>query len=94
MTLDDIMAKLQPAVEKFGGLEKPVNMKFGDAGTIHISGTELIPEEREAACTISADLETFEALMTGSKSIMSLFMKGKFKVDGDTTVAMGLMGLF
>ncbi len=94
MSIDDIVAKMQEAVEKAGGLDKSVKFDFGDDGQVHASGTEVVGEDLDADCTISVAKDDFLALAAGELDPMMAFMSGKLKVAGDMSVAMGLQSLF
>ncbi len=94
MTNEEIIAKMQDAVTKAGGLDKSVKFDFGDDGVVYASGTEVSGEDEDADCTISVTKDDFIALAAGDLDPMMAFMSGKLKVAGDMSVAMGLQSLF
>ncbi len=94
MSIDEIVAKMQEAVTKAGGLDKSVKFDFGDDGQVHASGSEVVGEDKDADCTISVSKDDFIALASGDLDPMMAFMSGKLKVAGDMSVAMGLQSLF
>ncbi|WP_226622522.1 SCP2 sterol-binding domain-containing protein [Alloyangia pacifica] len=47
----------------------------------------------EADVTLTADTETFRAIIDGEKNPTTAFMTGKLKVDGDMGAAMRLAGV-
>ncbi|MGB0907091.1 MAG: SCP2 sterol-binding domain-containing protein [Maricaulaceae bacterium] len=94
MTNEDIVAKMNEALAKAGGLDKSVKFDFGDDGQVQASGTEATTEDKDADCTISVSKENFIALASGNLDPMMAFMSGKLKVAGDMSVAMGLQSLF
>ncbi len=94
MTNEEIIAKMQEAVNTAGGLDKSVKFDFGDDGVVHASGTEVSGEDADADCTISVSKDDFISLASGNLDPMMAFMSGKLKVAGDMSVAMGLQKLF
>ena len=94
MTNDEIVAKMNEALGKAGGLDKSVKFDFGDDGHVFASGTEAVAEDEDADCTISVSKDDFIALASGNLDPMMAFMSGKLKVAGDMSVAMGLQSLF
>lgn len=94
MTIEEIIVKMQEAVEKAGGLDKSVKFDFGDDGQVHASGTEVVSEDKDADCTISVSKDDLVSLVQGDLDPMMAFMSGKLKVAGDMSVAMGLQSLF
>jgi len=94
MTNEDIIAKMNEALGKAGGLDKSVKFDFGDDGKIFASGTTAEEADNDADCTISVSKDDFVALASGNLDPMMAFMSGKLKVAGDMSVAMGLQSLF
>lgn len=90
----DIVAKMNEALGKAGGLDKSVKFDFGDDGQIFASGTEAKEGNDDADCTITVTKEDFVSLAAGDLDPMMAFMSGKLKVAGDMSVAMGLQSLF
>lgn len=48
--------------------------------------------EAEADCTLTADADTFEAILNGDLNPTTAFMGGRLRVDGDMGMAMRLAG--
>lgn len=94
MTNEDIVAKMNEALEKSGGIDKSVKFDFGDDGHVFANGTTAEIADKDADCTISVSKEDFISLASGSLDPMMAFMSGKLKVAGDMSVAMGLQSLF
>lgn len=70
-------------------------MKFdcGEDGIVVINGREVTREDMEADCTITISRKNLEKLVKGQLNPMTAFLTGKFKVDGDLSVAMRLQTL-
>ena len=49
--------------------------------------------DEPADVTLSADVETFKAILSGETNPTSAFMTGKLKVDGDMGMAMKLASI-
>ncbi len=94
MTNEDIVTKMNEALEKSGGIDKSVKFDFGDDGQVFANGTTAEIADKDADCTISVSKEDFVSLASGSLDPMMAFMSGKLKVAGDMSVAMGLQSLF
>jgi putative sterol carrier protein len=94
MTNEDIVAKMNEALEKSGGIDKSVKFDFGDDGQVFANGTTAEIADKDADCTISVSKDDFISLASGNLDPMMAFMSGKLKVAGDMSVAMGLQSLF
>ncbi|MCH2163391.1 MAG: SCP2 sterol-binding domain-containing protein [Marinovum sp.] len=70
-----------------GGVAKFV---ITDAGSVVIDGNGARAGDDDADVTLSADVETFEAVMAGDLNPTAAFMSGKLTVDGDMGLAMQL----
>ena len=88
--------KLNAAAEKLreqmGDASLGGSLKFEveGLGAIRVEGNSVSLDDSEADCTISADEETFEGLVTGDVNPTSAFMSGKLTVDGEMGLAMQL----
>ena len=82
-------AKLQ---EKIGdaGFDGSVKFEIEDEGAITVDGGTVTTDGADAACTISASMDTFQDLFAGELDPTAAFMTGKIKIDGDMGVAMKL----
>lgn len=71
----------------FGGSAKFV---IEDEGAIVIDGEGARAADDEADVTLTADAETFQAILDGDLDATAAFMTGKLTVDGDMGMAMQL----
>lgn len=78
--------------EKTGGNGFDGTAKFviEDEGTIMLDGDGARPGDEEAEVTMTADTDTFRAILDGDLNPTSAFMTGKLKIDGDMGAAMRL----
>jgi putative sterol carrier protein len=78
--------------EKLAGSNFDGTAKFdieGEGGVI-IDGTGARASDEDADVTLTADVETFQGILSGDTNPTSAFMTGKLKVDGDMGLAMKL----
>jgi putative sterol carrier protein len=92
-----IIAGLAAAVGHDCGLGKTVKFAISGAGPAFIDAT-IVPNtvtesDAPADCTLAISLENFRKLVEGKANPAMLFMTGKLKVSGDTTIAMKLAPL-
>jgi len=66
MTNEDIVAKMNEALEKSGGIDKSVKFDFGDDGQVFANGTSAEIADKDADCTISVSKDDFIALASGN----------------------------
>ncbi|MFD0979660.1 SCP2 sterol-binding domain-containing protein [Tropicimonas aquimaris] len=59
-------------------------------GALMIDGTGVHAGDEDADVTLTADAETFQAILEGETNPTAAFMTGKLTVDGDMGVAMAL----
>ncbi|MFT6774048.1 MAG: putative sterol carrier protein [Paracoccaceae bacterium] len=80
---------------QMGGNELDGSVKFDveGLGAIRIDGAEVSIDDGDADCVISADQETFEALVAGDLDPTMAFMSGKLRIEGDMSKAMQLSGV-
>ena len=78
--------------EKMGGEGFDGTAKFmiEGEGAIMIDGNGARAGDDEADVTLTADKDTFAAILDGSENPTSAFMSGKLTVDGDMGLAMQL----
>ncbi|MDG1472676.1 MAG: SCP2 sterol-binding domain-containing protein [Ascidiaceihabitans sp.] len=78
--------------EKLAGSKFDGSAKFdiqGEGGVI-IDGDGARASDEDADVTLSADVETFQGILSGDTNPTSAFMTGKLSVDGDMGMAMKL----
>jgi putative sterol carrier protein len=90
--MSDVVAKAVEALQAKldGGFDGSVKFDIAGEGTIMVDGAGVRAGDEEAECTMSADAETFEAILDGSLNPTAAFMSGKLSVDGDMGQAMKL----
>jgi len=59
-------------------------------GAVMIEGGAARAADESADVTLSADADTFQAILAGDTNPTAAFMSGKLKVDGDMGMAMQL----
>ena len=87
--LDAAVEALNAKISGFAG-----NAKFvvPGEGAIMVDENGARAGDEEAAVTLTADAETFQAIMDGDMDPTAAFMTGKLSVDGDMGQAMALAG--
>ena len=98
MSLEEITAEMAKRVAEKGAIDgKVVKFDFGDDGNLTIDGAadpaSVSNDDAEADCTVSVDMDVFEAIAAGEENPQMAFMSGKLKVDGDMGIAMQLGSL-
>ena len=73
-----------------GGFDGSAKFAIADLGAIVLDGSGARISDEDTDVTLSADAETFEAILTGDMNPTSAFMTGKLAVDGDMGIAMKL----
>lgn len=88
-TIDQAVAALQ---EKFNGAEIGGTAKFAitGEGAIMLDDNGIRAGDEEADVTLTADVDTFRAILDGETNPTAAFMTGKLSVDGDMGLAMKL----
>ena len=88
-TIDQAVAVLQ---EKFDGTQIGGTAKFSipGEGAIMLDDDGVRAGDEEADVTLTADLDTFRAILDGETNPTAAFMTGKLSVDGDMGLAMKL----
>ena len=62
-------------------------------GSLIIDAAGARPGDAPADVTLTADAETFEAILEGSENPTAAYMTGKLKLDGDMGAAMRLAAI-
>jgi putative sterol carrier protein len=93
VTMSDILNQAVSALnDKLSAADFDSSAKFdiaGEGAIVMDAGGARISDEA-ADVTLSADAETFQAILEGEMNPTSAFMTGKLSVDGDMGVAMKL----
>lgn len=78
--------------EKLAGVDFEGIAKFDieGEGAVMIDATGARAADDPADVTLSADADTFKAILDGETNSTAAFMTGKLKVDGDMGMAMKL----
>jgi len=88
---DVIDAAVKALNEKIdGGFDGLAKFSIEGEGDIVIDSDGARAGDAEADVTLSADADTFQAIMSGDLNATSAFMTGKLSVDGDMGLAMKL----
>lgn len=89
---DVLNAALAILQEKLGdsGLEGTLKIDIEGEGALMVDDNGPSISDGDADCTLSADAETVQGMLTGEVDPTSAFMTGKLTVDGDMGVAMQL----
>jgi putative sterol carrier protein len=91
--MSDVIAKAVDALnEKMGsdGFDGSIKVDIEGEGCIMIDENGARAGDEDADCTLTADAETFEGMLSGDVNPTSAFMTGGLKVDGDMSAAMKL----
>ena len=73
-----------------GGFDGVAKFEIQDEGSIVIDSEGARAGDDDADVTLSADTETFKAILDGELNPTTAFMTGKLSVDGDMGMAMKL----
>ena len=93
--VQQIIQQMGTAIGANSGLGGTLKFDFGDPGSVYIDGkstpnTVCDGEGKNADCTITVGLDTFEKMVKGELDGTSAFMQGKLRVAGDMGLAMKL----
>jgi len=93
--VQEIITQMGTALGANSGLGGTLKFDFGEPGSILIDGksnpnTVSDGTGKDADCTITLSLETFEKMAKGELDGTSAFMQGKLRVAGDMGLAMKL----
>jgi len=87
---DILNAAVSVLSAKLEGFDGSVKFAIEGAGAVMIDSDGVRLSDEDAACTLSADVETFQGILSGDVNPTSAFMTGKLSVDGDMSQAMKL----
>jgi putative sterol carrier protein len=90
--MSDVIEKAMEALSsKFGsGFGGTAKFVITGEGAIMLDGSGLRAGDEPAEVTLTADAETFHAILSGETNPTAAFMTGKLTVDGDMGMAMQL----
>ncbi|EBA09362.1 SCP2 sterol-binding domain-containing protein [Sagittula stellata] len=94
--MSEVVTKAVAALqEKMGGESFDGSAKFviEDEGSVIIEGDTVREGDDATDVTLTADRDTFEAILSGDLNPTAAFMGGKLAVDGDMSAAMRLAGV-
>jgi putative sterol carrier protein len=75
------------------GFDGTAKFDIEGEGAIVIDANGARASDDDADVTLSADAETFQAILEGEQNPTAAFMTGKLSVDGDMGLAMKLAGV-
>lgn len=75
------------------GFDGTAKFVIEDEGTLMVDEAGARAGDEPSDVTLTADAETFKAILGGELNPTSAFMTGKLKVDGDMGAAMRLSGI-
>ena len=85
--LDEAVTQLS---SKIGSFDGSVKFVIEDEGAIMVDEAGVRAGDEAADCTMTADADTFRAIMDDELNATAAFMSGRLKVDGDMGQAMKL----
>jgi putative sterol carrier protein len=75
------------------GVDGSVRFVIEDAGALLIDEDGARADDGDADCVMTADADTFRAMLDGDLDPTAAFMSGRLRVDGDMSLAMKLGAL-
>lgn len=87
---DVINAAVTALSDKIGTFDGSVKFVIEGEGAIMVDEAGVRAEDGEADCTMTADADTFQGILSGDVNPTGAFMSGKLAVDGDMGAAMKL----
>ena len=76
-----------------GGFDGSVKFEIEDEGCVRVDENGASIDDSDADCTLKANADTFQGIMSGDTNPTAAFMTGKLKVEGDMGAAMKLGSL-
>jgi putative sterol carrier protein len=88
---DVVQAAVAALNEKLaGGIAGVAKFVIEGEGAIMVDGSGARAGDDDADVTLTADVDTFQGMLTGDVNPTAAFMQGKLAVDGDMGLAMQL----
>ncbi len=88
---DTINTAVAALNEKLGeGFDASAKFVLGDEGSVIVDENGVRAGDDDADVTLTADVETFEQILSGDLNPTGAFMSGKLTIDGDMSAAMRL----
>lgn len=87
--LNGVIAMLNEKLED-NPMSGTLKIEIDGEGSVRIDENGASASDEDADCTLGADPETLQGMLTGDVDPTSAFMSGKLRVDGDMGVAMAL----
>ncbi len=86
---------IKALTEKLGGdgIDGSIKFEIEGTGAIRIDENGASLDDGDADCTITAEADVFQELLSGELNPTSAFMSGKISIDGDMGMAMKLGSL-
>ncbi len=72
------------------GMDGSVKFVIEGEGSVRIDENGASADDADADCTLTADRETFEGMLTGDVNPTAAFMSGRLRIEGDMGLAMKL----
>lgn len=86
-----VTAAVEALAAKLGdSFDGSVKFVIEGEGAIMVDGSGVHAGDGDADCTLTADADTFQAILSGDLNPTAAFMGGKLAVDGDMGAAMKL----
>ncbi len=88
-------AAVKALSDKLGGdgIDGSIKFEIEGTGAIRIDENGASLDDSDADCTITAEADVFQELLSGELNPTSAFMSGKISIDGDMGMAMKLGAL-
>lgn len=91
---DIVNAAVAALAEKMtGGFDGSAKFVISGEGALIIDGTGVRAGDEDADVTLTADVDTFQSILSGDLNPTAAFMTGKLSVDGDMGTAMRMGGV-
>lgn len=93
--MSEVIEKAVAAMqERFGdGFDGAAKFVIGEEGAVMVDGAGVRAEDGPADVTLTAEPETFRAILEGDLSPTMAFMSGRLRIEGDMGLAMRLSAM-